>query len=119
MSSPLTVVAGEVFSIPLQCKLRGSGSPALFNSDDTLTAGIRPAHGSADVITPAVTWYTRRGNQTGYSQGQVQPSATAAQSALLVPTIPYTLSIHRTLAVGGDPELIVRRLLVVEDTTVS
>ncbi len=116
MSSPITIVAGEPATIPLQCRLRGSGTvAAMFNFDDVLTGVVRSSRNIVDASDMTVEFYTAGGNQTGYTQGQIEASMTADQTAALTPTLPYTLIVHRSLSVDlAHPELIVRLPLTVE-----
>jgi hypothetical protein len=72
---------------------------------DVLTASVWAGQREASIFAPAVVWYTAGGTQTGYSNGQVQVTITAAQSAMLDAAGVYQLQIFDAQS-GGDPACI-------------
>ena len=121
MSRSAKIWQGRATDLPIQCYVRPTGSvPAVFSADDALTAAVYQSKVSTPVFTPEVGWYTRFGAQTGYDQGQVLVRIPAAQSALLQPTITYTLAVARTLASDPDnPEEIASIPLVIRNVNAS
>ncbi len=113
---PLVLVTGQPTTRAVQCHVYGSGTvPAIFNSTDILTASVVPARQTSPIFMPGVNWYTATGTQSGYGEGQVEVTLTAAEMALLVPTISYTLIIYRALE--GNPtnaEMIAQIRLVIK-----
>ncbi len=113
---PLVLVTGQPTTRAVQCNVYGTGTvPAIYNSTDILTASVIPSRQTSPIFTPSVDWYTAQSTQTGYGEGQVEVSLTAANMALLVPTISYTLSIYRAL--DSDPsnaEMIAQIPLIVK-----
>lgn len=117
---PLVMVVGQAKTIPIQCNLYGGAKPSRFNSNDVLASKVVQGNQTNSVFTSAVAWYTANdpttgiSTQTGYTQGEVEWQPTAAQMALLQPTVSYTLIVTRTLASGGDPDTIARIPLVIQ-----
>jgi hypothetical protein len=97
---------GLARKLPIQCYLLPSGTvPAVFNADDILAAAVYQVGVAAPIFTPAVGWRTKDpvGNtQLGYDLGQIEVSIVEDESALLQPTIPYTLVVTRALAADPD-----------------
>ncbi len=115
MNTTISIVVGDAVDVPIQCWTRGGALSAVYASGDTLTAAVYQSRATSPLFTPAVAWYTAMGTQSGYGQGQVVVSFTNAQSALMVPTLPYTLLVYRTLfADNTRTELIARVKLSIE-----
>ena len=114
MSVQLTIVQGSAADWPLQAQNRGGSSTPTFGSSDTLTATVWVGVDQTALFQPAVAWYTANGTQTGYGQGQVLVSPTAAQSATLEQNGTYSLEVWWTQAgVGGKTACIVRATVTV------
>jgi hypothetical protein len=108
-------VPGSARSHPLQSWYFGGIEPATYQASDILSASVMPPLSATPLFTPQVGWYTNQNTQTGYDQGQTVVTYSAAQAALLMPTITYTIEVER--APASDPtntELIVRAKLPVE-----
>jgi hypothetical protein len=116
VSTTITLVTGWPAARPIQCYLVGSGTvPAQYNFDDILTAAVFPRRSTIQVFAPSIGWYTAAGTQTGYDQGQVEPTFSAVQVAMLEPSIRYTLAIYRALVNDPvNPEVIARVPITVE-----
>lgn len=95
-----TIVPGSHKDIVIQCKAQG-GIDAVYAQGDTLSAEVWPASLTSRLFVASASWYTAKGRQTGYDQGQVVGSLTSAQSATLQPSARYNLRIFRALA--ADP----------------
>lgn len=80
----------------------------MFASGDTLAAYVYPGQEEASLFSPAAAWYTAGNTQTGYGQGQVLVSITAAQSATLEANGLYTLAVRWTQSGGGKSETVWR-----------
>lgn len=107
------MVSGSAKDFPLQGRVLGA--VASYGAGDTLEAEVRSYRADTALFVPTVEWLTLGGMQTGYEEGQVLVSYTAAQAALLQPTIPHTLLVWRTPLGDADRrELIVRLRLTVE-----
>lgn len=94
------IVPGSRKDIVLQC-VDDAGNPAMYAQGDTLSAEVWPASLPSRLFAASASWYTSKGRQSGYDQGQVIGSLTSAQSATLQPTGRYYLRIWRALA--ADP----------------
>ena len=94
----LSIVQGACADWPLQCWQRGAITAPVFAAGDTLAAYVYPGQSQARLFAPAVIWYTASNTQTGYGQGQVLVSVTAAQSATLEAAGEYTLLVWWTAA---------------------
>jgi hypothetical protein len=110
----LTVVQGAYADWPLQAWNRGSQTAPAFAAGDTLAAYVYAGSSQAQLFAPAVAWYTAGGTQTGYAQGQVLVSPTAAQTATLEAGGTYTLIVWWTQAGGGKTAPIWRGTITVE-----
>ncbi len=80
------LISGEAQDLPVQTWLY-NGMPAWYAADDLIVAYCYQARASFPLFQPAVAW----NGPTGYTGGQVVISIPNVQSALLVPSIPYTL----------------------------
>jgi hypothetical protein len=96
MSTTLEITVGSHEDYPLQCWNRGAKSAPVFLPSDVMTAYLYVGLAQAQLLTLAVTWYTKGGTQTGYDQGQVLLTITSAQSAPLIADATYTIIIWRT-----------------------
>ncbi len=108
MSVQLTIVQGSAADWPLQAQNRGGASVPTFGSSDTLTATVWIGVNQTALFQPAVSWYTANGTQTGYGQGQVLVSPTAAQSTQLEQNGTYSLEVWWTQSGTGKTACIVR-----------
>jgi hypothetical protein len=90
------LVQGAYADWPLQTWNRGSQTAPAFGASDTIAAYVYPGQSQAQLFAPAVSWYTAGDTQTGYGQGQVMVSMTAAQSATLEAGGRYTLIVWWT-----------------------
>jgi hypothetical protein len=120
MNSLPAVVAGDAADIPIQAWLYGGAQPAMYGAGDTLVGYVyQTPRSPSPLFTAAVTWYTAPGQtgeptQTGYGQGQVLFSIANAQSALLVPSLTYTvIVVWAAAATPSKTETIVRIALPV------
>lgn len=96
---PQPVMSGDSFWLPIQANVRGTGqTPMQFQVGDTLTAAVYQHRVPTPIFQPTVSWLTTNQKtlapQTGYDQGQVAVDATAAQGAMLQPTVNYSLVVH-------------------------
>jgi hypothetical protein len=87
----LPIVRGCAQDYPIQTWLAGGNTEAFYGAEDTIAAYCYQARTTTPLFQPVVSWYTAGGVQTGYLEGQVSISISDAQSAILVPTIGYTL----------------------------
>ena len=94
MSVQLTIVQGSAADWPLQAQNRGGSTTPTFGSSDTLTATIWVGVDQTALFQPSVSWYTANGTQTGYGQGQVLVSPTAARA-------PRSNKMGRTVSKSG------------------
>jgi hypothetical protein len=107
-----TIAPGSRKDIVVQCKAQG-GIDAVFAQGDALSAEVWPANLSSRLLVASASWYTSKGRQTGYDQGQVVLSLTSAQSATLQPSGRYWLRVFRTLSGTSETEEIATVLLKV------
>lgn len=77
------VVIGSLLNLPIQLAYRDGGPDPSFTADDAFTAVVFAGDGRQRVFTPAVSWLTLDGQQTGYDQGQVLVEILPEQSARL------------------------------------
>ena len=108
MSLSLTIVQGSATDWPLQAQNRGGQSQPVYASGDTLMASVWSGDTTTVLFSPTVAWYTAGSTQTGYGQGQVLVSPTAAQSATLAQNGTYGLEVWWTQAGGGKTACIAR-----------
>lgn len=108
VATRLTVVPGAHLDVPLQCFALG-GAPARYNPGDALSAEVWGAGQPARALVASADWYTSKGRQTGYDQGQVVGVMTATQTATLQPTARYYLRIFRSAS--GETEEIATVLI--------
>jgi len=101
MTTRLEMVAGEDKSFPLQCWLEGAMIPPAFVASDAMTSVVSPGEGEAALFAPAVAWWTDpdpvagAAAQTGYDQGQVLVSVSAADSLLVTAEAAHVLEVWR------------------------
>jgi hypothetical protein len=117
----LNLVTGWPANRPIQCWAFGGVTPAVFNSDDILSANVYPARSTTSMFSPTVHFYTADSTQSGFAQGQVEPEFTGTQMALMMPGIHYTLAIFRVLAANPSmtPDPIARVLINVEPIAIN
>jgi hypothetical protein len=115
LPAPVPLVTGQPATIALQCRVRGAGAIAVFNSTDILTSVVIPSRQTVPVFAPTAAWFTDLASQSGWEQGQPQATFSGAQMQLLEPSVRYTLIVWRALASApSDPELIARMVLSIE-----
>ncbi len=108
---PLPVVAGFArdYPIPVQ-SLSGVVAP-IFAADDVLVGPCYQARTAAPLFTAAVAWFNGvNDDQAGYLTGDVVISISGAQSALLVPTISYTVVVNRSAAADPSKTVAIARI---------
>jgi hypothetical protein len=110
----LILVQGSAADFPLQAVNRGGKTFPAFAAGDALTAQVFAGQNQTALFTPTVGWYTAGGTQTGYGQGQVLVSITAAQAATLELNGTFTLEVWWQPAGGGKSACIWRGALAVE-----
>jgi hypothetical protein len=110
----LTIVQGSAADFPLQAVNRGGKTFPTYAAGDALTAQVFAGQNQTALFTPTVGWYTAGSSQTGYGQGQVLVSITAAQSLPLDYAGTYTLEVWWQPAGGGKSACIWRGQLAVE-----
>jgi hypothetical protein len=112
---PFTIVQGLAEDYPTQTWFWGGITQAAYSVDDTLTAYCYQARLATAIFQPAVGWYTGNppGSQNGYDQGQVVISITNAQSALLNPTIAYTLLVKWSPAADSSKTAAIVRVKLI------
>jgi hypothetical protein len=111
---PIILVAGYPKTRGIQCYVQGGVTAAIYNSDDILTGALIPPRSTTPIFAPSIVWYTANNTQVGYLQGQIQGIFTAAQMALVQPSITYTLIGLRALSSSPtNPEIICRRPLLI------
>lgn len=94
----------------------GTHDFAVYNATDILTGALIPSGQTTPVFAPAMAFY---GN-TGYTVGQTTASPTAANMALVVPGVSYTLDVYRALATAPtNKELIAQRLVIIKPIAIS
>ena len=113
MSLQLTIVQGSAADWPLQAENRGGASTPTYAAGDTLAAVVWVGQTQTQLFAPTVAWYTAGSTQTGYGQGQVLVSVTAAQSAALTQNGTYGLEVVWTASGGGKSACIVRATITV------
>jgi hypothetical protein len=91
--NPFTIVTGLASDYVVQTWLRGSITPAAYALGDVLVCNCYRSGTTTALFQPAVTFYTKNGNQTGYTEGQLLISLSNAQASLLVPGIRYGLEV--------------------------
>lgn len=109
MSEQLEVTVGSARSWPLQCRNEGGRTiPANFAASDALATEVSRGQDQGVLLSLATTWYTAPDpttglpTQTGYTQAQVLPTITSAQSATLEPNGDYALKVWRTPSGSAD-----------------
>lgn len=108
----LDVIIGAHRDWPLQCWNQGAQTtPAGWASGDTLTGYVYQGQSETQLLSLSVAWYTAGGTQTGYGQGQVQATITAAQSATLEANGTYVVILWRTPSGSSEPTAIWRGTL--------
>jgi hypothetical protein len=91
--NPFTIVTGLASDYTVQTWLRGGITPAAYALGDVLVGYCYRSGTTTALFQPAVTFYTKGGSQTGYTQGQILISLSNAQASLLVPGIRYGLEV--------------------------
>ena len=115
MNTTISIVVGDAVDVPIQCWTRGGAVSAVYAPGDTLSSAVYQSRATSPLFLPTAAWYTAMGTQTGYGQGQVVVSFTNAQTALMVPTLSYSLLVYRTLSANNTKtELIARVQLTIE-----
>jgi hypothetical protein len=105
--TPLEVVQGARKNYALQCNNPDGTTPQPGDllAGDVLTGSVWAGQNQAAIFAPSVVWYTARSTQTGYDEGQVLVTVTAAQSALLDAAGVYQVQVFDAQS-GGDPACI-------------
>jgi hypothetical protein len=104
MTHPLPIVRGFARDYPTKTWKWDSAYRPSYGVADTLTAYCYQARIATPLFLPTVAWYTAGGTQTGYLEAEVVISISNAQSALLVPTIGYSLLVKWSPA--SSPSLV-------------
>lgn len=91
--NPFTIVTGLATDYIVQTWLRGSTTPAAYALGDVLVGNCYRSGTTMALFQPAVTFYTKSGSQTGYTEGQILISLSNNQASLLAPGIRYGLEV--------------------------
>ncbi len=100
-------------NIPIQCVTEGGLLSGGFQSDDVITAQMRPSKSPTVVFSPSMGWHTASGTQNGYWQQQVEASITTENAAMLQSSVRYTLTVYRWPAADSSKIDIVAKLFFV------
>jgi hypothetical protein len=109
----LTISPGSDTDFPLRAWNRGGLSNPVFGATDTLSANLWPGDSETALFQPTVIWYTANGTQTGYEQGEVLLTISAAQAAQLEQLGNYSVEVWWTQTGTGRKERIIRATLSV------
>lgn len=85
----IDIYRGSQQVYPIQTYNRGGESDPAYAPTDTFSCSIYGGADESPLFSPAVAWWTNGGTQTGYDQGQVQVTITAAQSGTLEAAATY------------------------------
>ncbi len=96
--NPFALTYGFAEDFPIQVRLKGTGNAARFAAGDVLAGAFYPYGNPTASCVPTVAFYTSAGTQTGYDQGQVIASFSAADAISIEPSVPAVLVVSRARA---------------------